>query len=98
MEVIRKCGKCEGCRAPVLFEVNNAALGLLEEWVDGSRKLTDENLGKMLRLVERRRHENKLLEDAYMKGECLFPDMQPRKVDLAMRVRMNELAAFARGE
>jgi len=98
MEVMRKCGKCEGCRAPTSFEVNNAALGLLEEWVDGSRKLTDENLGKVLRLVERRRYENKVLEDAYMKGVCLFPDMQPRDVDLAMRVRMNELAAFARGE
>ena len=98
MEVIRKCGKCEGCRAPVPFEVNNAALGLLEEWIDGSRKLTDENLGKVLRLVERRRYETKVLEDAYMKGVCLFPDMRPRDVDLAMRVRMNELAAFARGE
>tara|TARA_A100001515_G_scaffold128908_3_gene115381 strand:- start:456 stop:752 length:297 start_codon:yes stop_codon:yes gene_type:complete len=98
MEVIRKCGKCEGCRAPVPFEVNNAALGLLEEWIDGSRKLTDENLGKVLRLVERRRYETKVLEDAYMKGVCLFPDMQPQQVDLAMRIRMNELAAFARGE
>jgi hypothetical protein len=33
-----------------------------------------------------------------MKGECLFPDMQPQQVDLAMRIRRNELAAFARGE
>jgi len=95
---MRKCGKCDGCVMPVSFEVNNSALGLLEEWIDGSRKLTDENLGKVLRLVERRRYETKVLEDAYMKGECLFPDMQPQQVDLAMRIRMNELAAFARGE
>ena len=97
MEVLRKCGKCEGCRAPVPFEVDNVALGLLEGWIDGSRKLSDENLSKVIQLVERRRYETKVLEDAYMKGECLFPYMQPREVDLAMRVRMNELAAFAKG-
>ena len=95
---MRKCGKCDGCARPVPFEVDNAALGLLEGWIDGSRTLNDENLGKVLRLVERRRYETKVLEDAYMKGECLFPDMQPREVDLAMRIRRNELAAFARGE
>lgn len=95
---MKKCGKCEGCRAPVPFEVDNKPLSLLEAWADGSITLTDENLGKVLRLVERRRHETKVLEDAYMKGDCLFPDMQPQQVDLAMRIRMNELAAFARGE
>ena len=98
MEVMKKCGKCEGCRAPVPFEVDNKPLSLLEAWADGSITLTDENLGKVLRLVERRRYETKVLEDVYMKGECLFPDMQPNQVDLAMSIRMNELAAFARGE
>ena len=94
----RKCGKCDGCVMPVPFEVDNAALGLLEGWIDGSRKLTDENLGKVIRLVERRRYQTEVLDQAYLKGVCRFPDMTPRDVDVAMRVWRNELAAFARGE
>ena len=95
---MRKCGKCDGCVMPVSFEVNNSALGLLEGWIDGSRKLSDENLSKVIRLVERRRWETKVLEQAYLKGKCRFPDMTPREVDVAMRVWRDELAAFARGE
>ena len=95
---MRKGGKCAGCARPVPFEVDNAALGLLEGWIDGSRKLSDENLSKVIRLVERRRYQTEVLDQAYLKRKCRFPDMTPREVDVAMRVWRNELAAFARGE
>jgi len=95
---MRKCGKCDGCARPVPFEVNNVALNLLVDWFNGRRTLSDENLAKVVRLVERRRNETQVLEQAYMKGVCRFPDMTPREVDVAMSVWRNELAAFARGE
>ena len=93
----RKCGKCDGCVMPVPFEVDNAALGLLEGWIDGSRKLSDENLAKVIRLVERRRYETKVLEQAYMKGVCRFPDMSPRDAEMAVRAWRSNLVHFSNG-
>ena len=93
----RKCGKCDGCAKPVPFEVDNVALDLLVDWFHGRRTLSDENLAKVVSLVERRRYETKVLEQAYMKGTCRFPDLMPRDVDVAVRVWRNELASFPNG-
>tara|TARA_R100001224_G_scaffold28522_1_gene15548 strand:- start:406 stop:663 length:258 start_codon:yes stop_codon:yes gene_type:complete len=82
---------------PVPFEVDNAALGLLEGWIDGSRKLSDENLAKVIRLVERRRYETEVLEQAYMKGVCRFPDMSPRDAEMAVRAWRSNLVHFSNG-
>jgi hypothetical protein len=83
---------------PPAFEVDNKPLDILVDWFNGRRKLSDENVSKVIRLVERRRREAEVLEQAYLKGKCRFPDMTPREVDVAMSVWRNELAAFARGE
>ena len=93
----RKCGKCDGCAKPVPFEVDNVALDLLVDWFNGRRTLSDENLAKVVRLVERRRYETKVLEQAYLKGKCRFPDLMPHDVDVAVRVWRNELANAANG-
>ena len=42
----RKCGKCDGCKAPVPFEVDNKALDLLVDWFNGRRTLSGENVAK----------------------------------------------------
>ena len=93
----RKCGKCDGCANPVPFDLDNVALDMLVDWFNGRRKLSDENLAKVVRLVERRRYETKVLEQAYMKGTCRFPDLMPRDVDVAIRVWRNDLANAANG-
>ena len=93
----RKCGKCDGCARPVPFEVDNKPLDMLVDWFNGRRALSDENLAKMVRLVERRRNEMQALEQAYMKGVCRFPDLMPRDADAAIRVWRNELALFMNG-
>ena len=95
---MRKCGKCDGCAMPPAFEVDNKPLDILVDWFNGRRTLSDENLSKVIRLVERRRREAEVLEQAYLKGKCRFPDMTTREVDVAMRVWRDELEAFARGE
>jgi len=93
----RKCGKCDGCKAPVPFEVDNKALDLLVDWLNGRRTLSDENLAKVIRLVERRRYETEVLEQAYMKGVCRFPDLMPGDVDVAINVWRKQLNDFANG-
>lgn len=91
----RKCGKCDGCVMPVAFEVDNKALDLLVDWLNGRCTLSDENVDKVIRLVERRRYETEVLEQAYMKGVCRFPDMSPRDAEAAVREWRRELFAFA---
>jgi hypothetical protein len=93
----RKCGKCDGCVMPVAFEVDNKALSILEDWFHGRRKLSDENLAKVIRLVERRRYETEVLEQAYMKGVCRFPDMLPRDAEMAVRAWRSNLVHFSNG-
>jgi len=93
----RKCGKCDGCRAPVSFEVDNKPLDLLVDWFNGRRDLSDENVAKLVRLVESRRRETEALEQAYMKGVCRFPDLMPGDVDVAINVWRKQLNDFANG-
>jgi len=93
----QKCGKCDGCAIPPAFEVDNVALDLLVDWFHGRRTLSDENLAKVVSLVERRRYETKVLEQAYMKGVCRFPDLMPRDVDVAVRAWRSQLVAFSKG-
>ncbi len=93
--MVRKCGKCDGCVMPVAFEVDNKALDLLVDWLNGRCTLSDENIDKVIRLVERRRYETEVSEQAYMKGVCRFPDMSPRDAEAAVREWRRELFAFA---
>ena len=93
----RKCGKCDGCKSPVPFEVDNKALDLLVDWFNGRCDLSDENVAKLVRLVERRRWETEVLEQAYMKGVCRFPDLMPGDVDVAINVWRKQLNDFANG-
>ena len=93
----RKCGKCDGCKAPVPFEVDNKALDLLVDWFNGRRTLSGENVAKLVRLVESRRRETEALEQAYMKGVCRFPDLMPGDVDVAINVWRKQLNDFANG-
>jgi|TARA_R100000030_G_scaffold15092_3_gene9953 hypothetical protein len=81
---MEKCGKCDGCVMPPAFEVDNKPLDMLVDWFNGRRTLSDENLAKVVRLVERRRLETAVLEQAYMKGVCRFPDLMPAHVDVAI--------------
>ena len=93
----RKCGKCDGCANPPAFESDNTPLDLLVDWFHGRRTLSDENIAKVVSLVERRRYETKVLEQAYMKGVCRFPDLMPRDVDVAVRAWRSQLVAFSKG-
>ena len=93
----QKCGKCDGCVMPPAFEADNKPLDLLVDWFNGRRTLSDENLAKVVRLVERRRHEAHALEQAHMRGVCRFPGLMPRDAEVAVRAWKSQLVAFSKG-
>ena len=92
-----RCGKCDGCMQPPHLEDYSRALRVLCDWFQDRIQLSDEDVAKTVRLVERDRWAIEVLEQAYLKGECRFPDMSIHQSTLAAHAWRRELRALAQG-